>query len=286
MSEKKVLEKLSISVIIPVYNAAKTLQQCLDSVKSQTYTNIELIVMDGGSTDGSVDIIKQNETSITYWESSKDKNIHEAWNKALKFAKGDWIYFLGADDYLWKANTLETVANYLKDIPEDIKIVYGKVSKLLSNGEILAIEGKPWTKLRKRFLQVMCMEHQGIFHHKSFFNIYGQFNESYSIAGDYELLLRYLKENEAIFIDEIIAVKYFTGMTANPENSLKIIRENWKARKQVGIKTISFPLIIRYLKAKSRSIITPLIGANATQKLVNIYRVLTGKKPIIQNDNS
>ncbi len=279
-------KKPLISIIIPTYNVESTIQRCLDSVINQTYTNKELIVMDGGSNDNTINIIREKETNITYWKSETDKGIHEAWNKALKFAKGDWIYFLGADDYLWKANTLEKVANYLEDVPEDIKIVYGKVTILLGNGEILAIQGKPWTKLRRRFLQVMCLEHQGIFHHKSFFEIYGQFNESYNIAGDYELLLRYLKEKDAIFIDEMIAVKYFTGMTANPENSLKVIRENWRARKDLGIKTISFPLIIRYLKAKLRSMVTPLIGANATQSLVNIYRVLTGKKPIIRKGNT
>lgn len=273
-----------ISIIIPTYNAAYSLQRCLDSVIEQSYQYKELIIMDGGSTDGTVDIIKQNDTVVSYWESTADKGIHNAWNKALNCANGDWIYFLGADDYLCTSQTLERVANYLKNMPEDIKIVYGKVIKLLNNDVVLAIEGKPWHKLRKRFLRVMCLEHQGVFHHQSFFEIYGLFDESYSIAGDYELLLRYLKQHEAMFIDENIAVKYFTGMTANPKNSVKVIKENWRARKNAGIKTISFPLIIRYLKARLRSVVAFFIGADKTQKLVNVCRVSTGKKPMISND--
>jgi glycosyltransferase involved in cell wall biosynthesis len=90
-----------ISVIVAVFNGAKTLQQCIDSVAGQTYPHKELIVIDGGSIDGTREILEGDATKLAYWVSEPDRGIYHAWNKALARARGDWICFLGADDYLW-----------------------------------------------------------------------------------------------------------------------------------------------------------------------------------------
>jgi len=87
-----------LTVIIVTYNAAATLQKSLDSVYMQSYPDIELIVIDGNSSDGTKDILIANNDKITYWRSEPDNGIYDAMTKALKQAKGDWIYFLGADD--------------------------------------------------------------------------------------------------------------------------------------------------------------------------------------------
>jgi len=274
-----------ISVIVPVHNSEATLERSLDSIIQQSYQYIELIVIDNQSSDDSISIIKSKQSNISYWESKPDRGIHHAWNKALEHAQGEWIHFLGADDYLWEFNTYEKVAIHLKQIKKS-KIAYGKVVKVLPNNECLAIEGKPWENIKKRFLQVMCLEHQGIFHHRSFFENYGKFNENYLFAGDYEILLRYLKKNDPIFIDQVIACKQFSGVTSNPSNSLKIIQEQRQARQEANLDSISIPLMKRYFKAKTRSFITPIIGRYKTQYLVNIYRKLTGQKtiPVIKNN--
>jgi glycosyltransferase involved in cell wall biosynthesis len=81
-----------ISVIVAVYNGAKTLQRCIDSVSDQTYPNKELIIIDGGSTDGTIEIIRSNQDQITYWQSEPDNGIYHAWNKALDHASGDGIW--------------------------------------------------------------------------------------------------------------------------------------------------------------------------------------------------
>jgi glycosyltransferase involved in cell wall biosynthesis len=269
-----------ISVVIPVYNSELTLARCLDSIIQQSYQFIEIIVIDSQSSDNSVSIIESKQAHIAYWESKPDRGIHHAWNKALEHVKGEWIHFLGADDYLWEFNTYEKIAKYLKTINHTSKIAYGKVFKVLPNNECLAIEGKPWEQLRQRFFQVMCLEHQGIFHHQTFFKEYGNFNEDYLFAGDYEILLRYFRENSPVFINEIIACKQFSGVTANPQNSLQIIKEQRKARREANLSYTSIPLMMRYLKAKARSLITPVIGSYKTQCMVNIYRQITGQKKI------
>jgi glycosyltransferase involved in cell wall biosynthesis len=89
-----------VSIIIATYNAAAHLQECLDSVKSQPFQNIELLIFDGSSSDNTVKILQENNNIISYWHSEADKGIYHALNTAVSYAGGDWIYFLGSDDQL------------------------------------------------------------------------------------------------------------------------------------------------------------------------------------------
>lgn len=101
------MENLKISIITVSYNAAKTIEQTIQSVVNQTYDNIEYIIIDGGSTDGTVDIIKKYEDKIAYWVSEPDKGIYDAMNKGILKASGEYIYFLGADDWLYNESVME-----------------------------------------------------------------------------------------------------------------------------------------------------------------------------------
>ena len=89
-----------VSIITSVYNAASTLEGCLLSVRNQSYHDVEHIVIDGGSTDGSVELIQRHSSQLAYWISEPDGGISDAWNKGLSAATGEWIAFLGADDVL------------------------------------------------------------------------------------------------------------------------------------------------------------------------------------------
>src|SRR5665648_53877 len=182
-----------ISVIVAVYNGSKTLQRCIDSVYDQTYPDKELIIIDGGSTDGTVDLLVANNDKITYWQSEPDNGIYNAWNKALNHAKGDWIYFLGSDDYLWKSSVFEEISSHLfKAESENIRLVYGQVARVTKNDEICCIEGDSWEYTRRGIVAegICTFTHQGMFHHRSLFETYGKFDDSFKIAGDYELLIR------------------------------------------------------------------------------------------------
>jgi glycosyltransferase involved in cell wall biosynthesis len=89
-----------VSVVVAVFNGVDTLQRALDSLFAQTYRDWELVVIDGGSTDGSVAILERASDRISYWVSEPDRGIYDAWNKALSRLRGQWVVFLGADDYL------------------------------------------------------------------------------------------------------------------------------------------------------------------------------------------
>lgn len=120
-----------ISVVTVSYNAVSTIEQTIISVLNQMYFNIEYIIIDGGSTDGTVDIIKRYDDKIAYWQSEPDRGIYDAMNKGILQAKGEWIYFIGASDLLLK-NSFQTIFSEKIDaevIYGDITIVYPKGQK-------------------------------------------------------------------------------------------------------------------------------------------------------------
>ena len=102
-----------ISIITAVLNGDKTLERTIQSVIDQDYKNIEYIIIDGGSTDGTLDIIKKYDHAIDYWMSEPDEGIYDAFNKGIQISSGEWIYFLGADDYFVDQNVLNTTVHKL-----------------------------------------------------------------------------------------------------------------------------------------------------------------------------
>lgn len=113
-----------ISVILVTYNAEKYLQRCLDSIFGQHYPHIEVVVMDGGSTDTTAEILRNNTNRLAFWKSEKDGGIYEAMNKALGHAHGQWIYFIGADDILTPA-----FSQMAESLTDPYAIYYGSVLK-------------------------------------------------------------------------------------------------------------------------------------------------------------
>jgi len=224
-----------ISIIVAVFNGAKTLQKCIDSVARQTYKNKELIIIDGGSKDGTVDLLEENHEKISCWISEPDRGIYNAWNKGLMQAKGEWICFLGADDYFWDAHVLEHIGEFLVKLPLDIRVAYGQIMLVNNNSESLYTIGKPWEKVKARFMQLMSIPHPGAMHRSSMFKELGQYDESFRIAGDYELLLRELKSNNACYIPNLITVAMTQGgISSDPANSLLVMREMRRAQKMHG----------------------------------------------------
>jgi len=116
-----------ITIITVVFNGDKYLQETIDSIKKQNYKNYEYIIIDGGSTDKTLQIIKNNSSMIDYWISEKDEGIYDAFNKGLNLAKGDYIGIINSDD-TYEANALEILAKYIALYP-DIDFIFGSVKK-------------------------------------------------------------------------------------------------------------------------------------------------------------
>ncbi|MDP7430535.1 MAG: glycosyltransferase, partial [Flavobacteriales bacterium] len=99
------------------------LQRAIESVINQGFTDYELIIIDGKSEDGTIDVIKQYENKISYWESAEDRNVYDAMNKAVAQSNGDWLYFLGADDEICKT----TFQNIFSQNTEDTNLIFGNI---------------------------------------------------------------------------------------------------------------------------------------------------------------
>lgn len=282
MTTPKLTASPRISIIMALYNGAATLRRCLESVNAQTYRNIELIVIDGGSSDGSLEILEQYHATVDYWRSEADSGIYEAWNKGLDQVTGDWVHFLGADDYFPKPNVLGLVANALSQCSPGIRIVYGKEAIVAESGEILTVLGDSWEKICGGFMiGSISLPHTAAFHHLSLFENHGRFDASFRITGDYEFLLRELKYRPALFLRDIV-VKGVTrsGVSKDWGRSLESVNEIARAKRMNGI----FPYHPRWMllvaKALIKDLLGGMVGPSRTRYVVDSYRRLTGRDPI------
>jgi glycosyltransferase involved in cell wall biosynthesis len=266
-----------LTVIVAVYNGAQTLQQCIDSVAGQTYDSKELIIIDGGSRDGTVDLLKANSAKIGYWISEPDDGIYNAWNKGLLQAKGEWICFLGADDYFWNEGVLERMAAEFATVSATIRVVYSQIMLLTMNDQTLYPIGGPWSDVKERFRHLMCIPHQGVMHRRSLFEKNGLFDESFRIAGDYELLLRELKIGDALFIPGLIATGMRQGgVSSDPSNTLVAMREIRRAQRMHGQRLPGWPWVSAMARVYLRFVMWRLLGGRLTKKTLDLYRRIRG----------
>ena len=266
-----------ISIVIATYNAENTIERCLKSIIAQDYPYKEILVKDGLSNDSTNKITGLYKNHIAYFEISKDKGIYQAWNCALSHCNGDWICFLGADDYFIDSNIINSYAKYLMKVdPEKNPVVYGVNIVVNQAGELLYKVGQPWNDLKINFKNYMCLPHPGLMHHRSLFKNIGDFNPSYEIAGDYELLLRGLKYKEPAFWPKIICATPTGGISTIPLNYIKCLIEIRRAQKQNSINRISWYGFRQWTSALIRLGLYYTIGEDASHKLFNIVRKKRG----------
>jgi glycosyltransferase involved in cell wall biosynthesis len=264
-----------ITVIVAAKNRAATLERCLRSVPLQA----ELIVVDGGSDDGSVDILRRSASRLAWWCSEDDAGICAAWNKAVAHASGEWILFLGADDWISDAEAWQKVAARLADVPREIRIAYGPVALVAASGREIAVVGEPWDRAGRRFRREMSLPHQGVFHRRTLFPEHGGFDESYRIAGDYEFLLRELPTRPAAFLgpDAVVATMTVGGLSTRGTNILQHLREIRRAQERHGVFAFSPGYVARWLKAAVREAGNRLVGPTLAGRLADHLRAATGR---------
>lgn len=282
------MQKPLISIITSTFNSEKTLLDTIDSIVNQTYKNIEYIVIDGNSNDRTVSLLKSvehkfKEQEIFFkWISEPDNGIYDAWNKALKLVSGEWVVFIGSDDYFKNNNIFcETIPHLIKAAEENCNYVYGKVEHVNIEKKLIEVSGKQWNLQKKRFTYTMNLPHSGCFHNKNLFLKHGNYNNSFKIVGDYEFLLRELKDknNNAYFVDKVFTVMREGGVSASLNNRLTIIKENHKARKLNNITTFSKELFFWEIRVRAIFFLTKLFGSNSAAKLADFYRkIVLGKQ--------
>ena len=201
--KKSYYEKPLISVVTVVFNGVKFLEKTVQSVINQTYDNVEYIIIDGGSTDGTLDIIKKYENQIDYWVSERDDGIYDAMNKGLKIGTGTWLNFMNAGDSFYDRTTLENIftdSNY-----KNIDVLYGNHSVIYQNK----------TRISKAGNIEDIWKGSQFCHQSSFMsaNAYksNKFNLSNRIGADFELFYTLYKKNISFKYIDIIVANYSAG---------------------------------------------------------------------------
>ena len=174
-----------ITIITVVYNGEKHLEQTIQSVIGQNYENVEYIIIDGGSTDRTLDIVKKYEDHIDYWVSEPDEGIYDAMNKGISIAKGEWINFMNADDW-FVDNTLHLVAEATQN--ENPQYIFGDINKVFEDGTIKLHKGSlsNW-----KVHAPVC--HQALFVKTDVLKRL-PFDRQYNIMADYNQMIHLIKE--------------------------------------------------------------------------------------------
>ena len=177
-----------LTIITPSYNQADFLERTILSVLNQNYPNLEYIIVDGGSTDRSVEVIKKYEQYLAYWVSEKDKGQVHAINKGLERATGDWISFQNSDD-VYFPGTFQRFGKAALEQSADI--LYGDLFMITTDDEVTEVLKTTSYSLTCQILEGMQIHNQSLFFKKSLVEKYGEFDESFRFAFDYEFITRY-----------------------------------------------------------------------------------------------
>jgi len=209
-----------VSIITSVYNGAATIEQTIQSVLNQTYKNIEYIVIDGASTDGTQQVIEKYKDKIAYYTSEKDDGIYYGMNKGIEMATGDIVGIINSDDW-YADDIIQSVVDCFKQ--NDSDLVYGKINKILSDGTEKVCSLVP---LENIWYQ-MAMPHPSVFIKNYVYSKLGKFDTRYKLAADYELLLRFYTNNIKIkCVDKVIAHFRLDGLSTVKHNDL--MKEGYK----------------------------------------------------------
>jgi len=233
MEEKKTL----ISIITVSLNSVKTIEKTILSVLNQTYKNIEYIVIDGGSTDGTIDIIKKYDDRISYWISEKDNGIYDAMNKGTGIAKGAYLNFMNSDDYFINDNIIYEIIPLIKNSD----IIYGDVEVRYKNFKVIKKEPTP------KYLWMGPVNHQSSFIKKETLKKYG-YNTNNPIVADFEFFLNvYYHNGKIIKINKTIA-SFFNGGISQ-KNDLRVIKDCYNTLIKFK-KNILFKIYYKILEIK------------------------------------
>lgn len=224
---------MRVSIITVCLNSVNTIEETLNSVLGQNYPDIEYILVDGGSTDGSLDIIKKYRDHLHRYISEPDKGIYDAMNKGIKMATGDIIAVLNSDDVYFDNMTVNSMAEFMQKNHLDA-----------AYGDLVYIDGDKNDRITRfwkageykkgAFCKGWVIPHPTFFCRKKLFEKYGYFNETFRIAGDFELMLRFVEKHgiQLGYLPQII-IKMRNGGRANVV--LGMIRGNWEILKSFHI---------------------------------------------------
>ena len=242
---------MKVSIITVTYNRGKTLADTMQSVLAQTYANIEYIVIDGGSTDNTLQVIEQYKPLFgerLIYVSEPDNGIYDAMNKGIKLSSGDVIGILNSDDFFTSNNVIETLVS---SFDNDIEAIYGDIHFVNPNNLNKTTRYYSGKLFRPWLVKYGCMPpHPSFYVRKSIYERFGNYNTNYKIASDFELIARlcYIHNIKTRYISVDMVTMRMGGIsTKDSKTRLLILKESIEACKQLGIKTNALKVSCKYL---------------------------------------
>lgn len=268
-----------ISIITSTFNAAADLPHTIRSIREQTFREFEWLVVDGSSTDGTQSLLRNNEDVITRWISEPDRGIYEAWNKACKMVRGEWIIFLGAGDELAAPHTLAECIKNLESVSADTALVYGRQT-LLSPAERIPLEtlGVPWAELQDEWDigRPALPPHGATFQRKMLFANAQPFDLRFPIASDSHFLLRAIRQQAPVFIPVEVTRAPIGGVSFRLCTARQVGREIAAINRDLGLTP---PLAVRLHEELRLAVIwlLNLFPQKTAHRLADNIRRLSGK---------
>lgn len=239
---------MKISLLTVSFNSAATIKDTIESVKSQDYKDIEYIVVDGNSKDGTVDIIKSYDSFVSKWISEPDAGIYDAMNKAIKMSTGDIVGILNSDDFFYNQQIISQVVAAFTD--SSIDAVFGDL--VFVNPDNLGKVVRKYSSAKwhpAKFARGFMPAHPTVFVRRVYYEKFGVFKADYKIAADYELLIRFLYVHRLKYkYLPITMVKMRRGgvSSRNLKSNLILNKEIIRACRENGIRTNIFKIYPKY----------------------------------------
>ncbi len=239
---------MKISLLTVSYNSATTIKDTIESIHQQDYKNIEYIVVDGNSADGTVEIINSYNSFISKWVSEPDKGIYDAMNKAIQMATGDLVGILNSDDFYFNNQIVSQVADAFAD--ESIDAIFGDLVFVDPNNLNKVVRKYSSAKWHpSKFARGFMPAHPTVFIRRKYYEQFGLFKIDYEIAADYELLIRFLYVHKLKYkYLPITMVKMRRGgvSSRNWKSNFILNNEIIRACRENGIKTNVFKVYPKY----------------------------------------
>ncbi len=253
---------MKISVIIPAFNSAKTIEDSLRSIMSQHWPDLEIIIQDGGSTDDTRSIVAKYPTALSGWQSGPDNGIYDAMNKGIKRASGEIIAILNSDD-VWLPHTLERVALIFSRNPD-----VGMVAASIEVWEDLP--GGARAVLQSSLLHLfkgMTVQHPATFVRRTVYERIGLFDTRYRIGADYDFVLRCLKAN----IPWVVLPDILVRMRAGGKGGSSFTLDDWTIRRSHKLASVineAFTCVNSFMRHLARRFIVKVFG----RKVLSTFR--------------
>jgi glycosyltransferase involved in cell wall biosynthesis len=253
-----------ISVITVCFNSEKYLEETIKSVINQSYSNIEYIIVDGGSTDGTLNVIRKYEKYISKWISEPDDGIYDAMNKGIKMSNGELIGILNSDDWYEKDAINRVIDFYFQK--KEPGIIHGKLN-IYQNENFVKTKSPDLSAEAK----INFAWHPTCFVPKKIYNKNGLFKKNYKVAADSEFLLRLKKNNVNFYFLNFPITNFRLGGAS--DNTWKHSLESFKVHKEYYSFFLAFKLFYRktFLKEINKTI-KRLLGEKVRKKISNAYK--------------